>query len=730
VRELAHALGIAGQYTDCNGNTCTVPDETLRTNLNIFGIAGESDEALQQSYSVFLDEQWESWLPPVVVVADSELPARITLTLPQALAGLSFKWQLFLEGSSEAEHQGILAPPQLRPIEERTIAGQLRYRFEFILEQPVSWGYHRLVIHPVDESARSASCAFIVTPSQCYLPPGVDHTAESKRFWGPAVQLYALRSQNNWGIGDFGDLKKLLTWGVSQGMDVLGLNPLHALSLINPHEASPYSPSSRLTQNMLYLNIEAIEDYKASVKAQALVLSETFQDRLNALREADFVNYPGVMATKREVLELIYEHFIEHHIKFNSESARSFFDFVDQAGQSLQNFTLYEALQEHFYQQDCTLWGWPVWPEAYRRHDTDAVLTFAARYQNRIQFFQYLQWQLHLQLQDIHQLTQSQHMGVGLYMDMAVGASGGGAEIWFNQDLYAFTSSVGCPPDTFCPEGQNWGLPPLIPNKVREKSYQPFIETFQKVMQYAGAIRIDHFMGLMRLFWVPPGGSAALGGYVYYPFEDILRIMALESHRNQTMIIGEDLGTVPDGLRDTMLAWNILSYKVFYFEKYADQEYMRAEDLPQAALVTLSTQDLPTVKGYWEGAMPRAKAAMGKLPEGKSVEDEMQWIYLERGRIIRLLQGEGLLPEGPWDSPVMTEPLNLAIHQHLAQTPCWLQMFQLEDAFEQTEQVNIPGTTTEYPNWQRKLPQNLEYYASDARLLSLLKVLACRSVSR
>jgi (1->4)-alpha-D-glucan 1-alpha-D-glucosylmutase len=302
-------------------------------------------------------------------------------------------------------------------------------------------------------------------------------------------------------------------------------------------------------------------------------------------------------------------------------------------------------------------------------------------------------------------------------MDLAVGADRGGADVWANQSLYASNASVGAPPDEFNQKGQNWGLPPMIPQKLREMAYAPWVEILKRNMKYAGALRIDHVMALFRLFWVPPEKSAAEGAYVYYPMDELMGVLALESQRNQCLVVGEDLGMVDPKVREAMNQWGILSYKVFYFERAGEHEFKPPEEYPELSLVTLSTHDLPTLSGYWQGHDIQVKSDLHQYPNEEARDRQVTDRVMERVGILRALERQNLLPEGVTTDPVtvpgMTQALTDAIHLYLARTPAKIQMFQFEDLLGQIDQVNLPGTTQEYPNWRRKIPKTLEDLKSE-----------------
>ncbi len=709
-RHLADALGIEPEYTDVFGKKHRISEETLKRMMETFGLKTDgSADALRKSLENFRLAQETQTLDPVHVLLQSRHPAIFTVRIPEEAYKKTFYWTLTQEDGYV--HTGSFCPAELK-YEGRIKIGSGhhigQYRFQLPVHPPL--GYHQFRLYgEFDGREIQGSMELIVAPERCYLPRML---TENKRIWGMAAQLYSVRSRRNWGIGDFTDLLTLVDSAAEHGAGVLGLNPLHALFPHNPEHASPYSPSSRLFFNVMYLDVEAIPDFSECESAQNLVFSPLFQEKLTHLREAEMIDYAGVAAVKFQVLEMLYQSFRERHLAKNSQWAQEFHAFVREGGKRLESFALFQALQERFHKEDPNVWGWLVWPETYRDPESGAVREFASANRERIEYYMYLQWQADTQLHNAGIRSLERRLPVGMYLDLAVGADRGGAEVWSNQDLYALDTAVGAPPDELNQKGQNWGLPPMIPERLRQAAYRPFIEILRENMKYAGALRIDHFMALMRLFWIPENIPCANGAYVRYPFEDMLAVLALESQRNQCLVIGEDLGTVPPMVREKMQEWGILSYKVFLFEKENEGDFKPPKTYTPQALVTLSTHDLPTLGGFWQGEDIQLRTELDLYPSKSLRNRQIKERFLERMGILAALEKEGLLPdETPMDPaliPVMTPELSRAIHVFLARTPSMMQVVQFEDILQQTTQVNMPGTVDEHPNWRRKLTVSLE----------------------
>jgi (1->4)-alpha-D-glucan 1-alpha-D-glucosylmutase len=717
---LCRHYGIAPDYYDIWGTHHDVSAANLSALLAAMGVPSGSDTEIDAATAAAESERWRALLPAAVVVREHVTPWTIRLHLVAARAASPISWRLSCEDGSALE--GAFDPGALGGAESRELEGERYLAADFVLPATAPCGYHRLAL--LQAGKVLAETLLAVAPARCYRPAAVD---EGARAWGAAVQLYSVRSERNWGMGDFSDLATIVAqWG-ARGAATIGINPLHALYPHNPEHISPYSPSSRCFLNMLYLDVEAIEDFGESDEALALARSPEFRATLEGLRQAELIDYTGVAALKLAALERCYAHFHSHHLAGDTARARAFRDFQTTGGRALQLHALFEALQEQFHRQDPNIWGWPAWPPAYRDPASAEVAHFAQAHIGRVGFYQYLQWQTELQLERVGQRSLQLGLGIGLYQDLAVSVDRGGAEAWAHQDLYALTASVGAPPDDFNLRGQDWGLPPLLPQRLRAAAYAPFIAMLRANMRYAGALRIDHVMGLARLFWVPQGGAPGDGAYVHYPFEDLLGILALESQRNRCLVIGEDLGTVPDEVRAAAAREGILSYRVLIFERRNSGEFKTPAEYPVDALVAVSTHDLPTLAGYWEGRDLLLRQALVQAASDEARQAQLRARAQDRAQLLLALAREQLLPGGvstdPASLPQMTPACARALHAFLARSPSRLLVVQLEDVLGLLDQVNLPGTTSGHPNWRRRLPLALERWPADERFVELTALL-------
>jgi 4-alpha-glucanotransferase len=515
-------------------------------------------------------------------------------------------------------------------------------------------GYHDL--HPLDGGP---STRLVITPRRFRLPA---------RTWGWAVQLYAVRSAESWGMGDLGDLRALDEWSAGLDAGVLMINPLHGSAPTRPQEPSPYSPTSRLWRNILFLRIADLPG-AAGLGADLAALDDAGR-RLN---ETDRIDRDAIHQLKMDALTKL-------HLAFESGAGRGEFEtWLLAQGQSLRRFATWCALAERYGP------AYPAWPEKYRHPGSPAVAAFAAAERSRIRFHEWCQWQLDVQL------AAAGAPGVPLVADLAVGFDPNGADAWAYQDLLGQGCRVGAPPDTFNPAGQDWGLPPFVPWKVRAANYEPFIATMRANLAHCGGLRIDHVMGLFRLYWIPPGGGPRDGAYVRYPAPDLLDLLAVEAERAGAFVVGEDLGTVEDEVREELGERGVLSYRLLWFEDGPPPTY------PAQALAGVTTHDLPTIAGVWTGADLERRRRLGRDGD---LSDEA----LLRAR---LQQATGLPDDAPLDQVVVET------HRALAEAPCLIVTGTLDDAVAAIDRPNLPGTVDEWPNWRLPLPRTLEQIVTD-----------------
>src|SRR5574341_1271817 len=726
--ELAQAYGIASEYWDIWGRRHATSDETKRAILAEMGVRAVTEEDLQKELVDVRARPWRALCDPVLVAGSGAPGACWSLRLPvdegeESLVRL--RWEV-------RDEEGRLCHKaetglSMEPAETYVLEGQRHLRVELPLPPGLEMGYYDLAAYAVTPKRfLDGALRLIVVPDQCFVPPSL---LEGRRIWGLALQLYALRSGRNWGAGDFSDLTEVVEWvACDLKAWIIGLNPVHALKNSRPYHISPYSPDSRLYLNLLYLDVERVPEFQDSAAVGQVVEDGRFRATLQALRADPIVDYDGVTAAKRRLLELCFAHFEETHLRGGAggpelepvtQRGQAFLQYLHDEGEAIEYFALFQALAEAMEREHPEAAVWQEWPEAYRDPRSAAVRTFRASHDARIRLHQYVQWILSEQLGAVAKRARALGMSVGLFHDLALGSDRSGADGWVFQDVLALGVECGCPPDAFSPEGQNWGFPPVNPHRLRATGYRMFVDLLRHNLRFGGALRLDHVMALFRLFWIPRGLPASTGAYVRYPVEDLLGILALESVRHRAMIVGEDLGTVPDEVRERLGAARVLSYRVLYFERWDDGRAKAPDAYPAQALAVVTTHDLPTLAGFWAGRDIEARAGLGSYRDSAAERAAWEERYQDKLRIWTALKAENLLPPGLPDDlaavPLMTPELCAAIHAYLARTPSWVVMASLEDIVGEMAQTNLPGTLDEYPNWSRKASLSVEGLRGDPR---------------
>jgi malto-oligosyltrehalose trehalohydrolase/4-alpha-glucanotransferase len=700
---LAEKVGIEPRFRDVRGDVVVTSTDTKRVLLAAMGLPAANEAEARAALEQLERYEWLSPLPPVAVVrGDSEQPA-VELVLPAATS-TPVTWRLALEDG--AERGGCVEFRELERLAAHLFDDQPLERRRLLLPNGLPCGYHRLTIEP-----GNAATTIVVTPGHCWLP---DVLRDGGRLWGIAAQLYLLRSESNWGIGDFTDLRELVRLAASRGASVVGLNPLHALFPDNPEHASPYSPASRLLLNILNIDVTALPESRDCPDVAELI--RALHDRIEQCRARHLVDYKTVAELKFEVLRKLFD-----ACRADTRRWRAYQAFRRDAGDILERSCLFLALREHFAARSPELADWHAWPEDYRQPDAPSVARFRETHGERVEFLAWAQFVADEQLGAAAALARRHGMPIGLYRDLAIGADGSGAETWTNAAAVVSGARVGAPPDIGNPSGQDWGLPPFHPVRLRNEAYRGFIELIRANMRHAGGLRIDHVMGLRQLWWVPTGHAPRDGAYVRNPMDDLIGILALESQRNRCLVVGEDLGTVPEGFREQLAAANVLSYRVLSFEQNPETRvFLPPADYPRLALAVVGSHDLPTLRGWWDGVDLDLKQDLHLFPGGNEEAAEQRRLrQRDRSRLLEALRAEGLITS-------VTEPefqhLAEAVHAFLARTPSMLAMVQIDDLTGESEPVNLPTTSTEHPNWRRRLRMTLRELEQRAELNNVAKI--------
>lgn len=730
---LIEQRGIGSDFIDAWGKPASVKRENQEKLLKAMGYQINDEAILTEQLEA---EAVEYWLKPIAPVKVVRIGEAIIINIRTSIdnAAKNHTLQFKLESGQSISYK-------FQPVDSNIVAIQeidsLEWH-EYSIELPTSitnviyqrknnpLGYHNLQLllgRKIIGRSR-----FIIAPKACYIPKAI---ANGKKIWGLSVQLYCLRSERNWGIGDFTDLTYLVNESAKIGADFIGLNPIHALYPVNPEFCSPYGPSSRRWLNYLYIDPTAIDGFN-SKPVQQWIEQENIEQTLAELRATDFVDYVGVADIKLKALQLVFKEFKKLHLGKKSPINIAFKNFIQAGGDSLQTLAIFEALQTTLKNDGKNYWGWPAFPEEYQSAELPAVTAFAKKEKHLVDFYLFLQWQASVQLEAASTAATNAGMEVGIYRDLAVGVSDGSAEIWGNKDLYCSDVSVGAPPDVLGPLGQKWGLPPMDPTELFEQQYQPIIDLFSSNMYASGALRIDHVMALLRLWWVHVDDNANDGAYVNYPVDDLLAILALESVRNKSLVIGEDLGTVPDSIRDKLSANGMYSYRVFFFEQAKDGGFYSPSHYPVQSMATLTTHDMPTLTGFWHCDDLVLGKEVGIYPDQEVLSELYDSRHENKQQILKTLHGHASICNSISENVNevgMTKSLNYGMQTHMANGSSALLSLQLEDWLQMDKPVNIPGTHNEYPNWRRKLSLDLKQIFEKQEVQELASQLSKRRIN-
>jgi 4-alpha-glucanotransferase len=669
LRDAAERNGVQQDFFDIFGGRHYTTPDTNRAILTALGFDCASEESLRASLDRLRETEKLRLLPPVLVVSENA-PLRI----PASSARPAFDLDIITEqGAHHRVH-----------IENGIPQSDLR----------LPLGYHEARVSGSSAGDKAAGCTMrlIVTPDCAHSPEPGKHA-------GLGITLYGLRSDRNWGVGDFRDLHDLIDWAVpTLQVDFIALNPLHAIHNRLPYNTSPYLPNSIYYRNFLYLDVEDVPGFD---RISAQLKDAEACAELARLRDSPTVQYEQVAALKRRALDLIFA------VCPPSPECEK---WIAEESDLLRLYATYCALDEHLHSKNPDLWVWPDWPAPYRDPASDAVRQFAAEHEREILFHGWLQWNVDRQLAAVQQHARQAGMGIGLYHDLALATDRCGSGLWAHRKFYVAGCRVGSPPDDFSPTGQDWSFPPPDARQHREDGYRLYTESIRKSLRHGGALRIDHVMRFFRLYWIPEGHDAAHGAYVRDLSGDLVRILALESVRNQAVIVGEDLGTVETAVRETLAGFGILSYRLLYFER-VDGRFKSPAEYPAQSLASSTTHDLATITGFWTSQDIEARFHARTIDHA-AFEAQKHDRARDKQSLLDALFDANLLPPGytrnAADIPELTGELHYAIIGYLARTPSVLWLVNQEDMTKEPAQQNLPGTTFEYPNWSRKMDWSIK----------------------
>ena len=543
------------------------------------------------------------------------------------------------------------------------------------IDQP---GYHRLRFFDKD-------ITLAIAPPRCVT---LDDVARGEKLYGIAVQLYSLRHANDGGIGDTAALRDLVACAARHGADAIALSPVHSLFAADPAHYGPYSPSSRLFLNPLYAD-------PAMLFGTARVAAAAGREQLE---QDSLIDWPSAARAKYALLRRLFDDFAASDLARKTALASDFEDFVREGGERLREHALFEALHRHWFGAVEPKWSWTEWPENWRTPHGAAVRRFADTEARTIQFHIFTQWIAMRSFSAVQQAARDAGMRIGLIADLAIGMNPGGSHGWSRQQDLLLGLSIGAPPDPFNARGQDWGLTGFSPQALIASGFEPFLATLRATMRHAGGVRIDHVMGLGRLWLVPRGAPPTDGAYLAYPLDDLLRLLAIESHRHRAIVIGEDLGTVEPAFRKRLSRAGVAGMDVLPFQRHG-QSFLAPAEWRREAVAMTTTHDLPPVAGWWKGVDIAARDALGLVADRKREERERA---KDRSALWRAFRKAGVVAADEPDSENDAQAVDAAI-AFAAQSPAPLALIPIEDILGLAEQPNVPGTIDEHPNWRRRL---------------------------
>ena len=657
LRVLAIEAGFQPRWTDNDGVERGVSVETLRAALAALGLPADTDAAVVDSRARLSEERASLALPPLRTMTAGDT----------ALLG--------------GAHQNA----RVRLEYEQGGAAEFRLDADGRLPRIDRIGYHRLIVGGQEVTLAVA-------------PPAartLNEAAGGGRMWGLAAQIYGLRSAGDGGVGHFGAVAQLAESAAARGADLVALSPAHALFLADENHYTPYSPSSRLYFNALYADAADVFGADRVGKITASCIG-------SAPDSGGLIDWPRAARGRVALLRALYEDFCRSDLQASSDLAADFLAFRASGGDTLEAHAIFEALHAREFRCDFTKWNWRDWAPELRDPASRAVALFARENACDIGFHVFAQWLVDRSMARAQGRALAAGMRVGLLSDLAIGMNAGGSQAWSRPGDMLLGLSIGAPPDMLAPLGQNWGLTTFSPRTLRASGYAPFLATLRAALRNAGGVRIDHVMGLVRLWLVPDGARATEGVYLSYPTDELLALLCLESRRHEAVVIGEDLGTVPHGFRENLAEHGIAGLRVLQFERN-HEAFKPPHWYPAGAVAMTATHDTATIGGWWKGADIAARAELAQLPPGRTgaqCEDERA---AERDMAWRAFV-EARVAEGP---PPRTDEATRALDaaaRFVAETPAALAILPLEDALGLADQPNLPGTTTEYPNWRRRYP--------------------------
>ena len=702
LRRLSAKLGIVDAYLDQTGVSLRqTSDETRERLLSAMGYDVATEDGAGRALRRLRRQQLAEWIAPVRVVRQgSKSLSTVRVRVPRT-TDAEVVWRLTLVTEEEIRWEW-----------RGTTHGGARRRMTLELPVRPPLGYHDLqVTFAADGQEWTATQRLIVVPPRC-TPPEL--RLHGKRGFGITTNLYTVRSERNWGAGDIGDVKTIAEWLGQYGGAFVGMNPMHALRNCG-YDVSPYSPITRLFRNPLYLRVEDVPQLRRDAAARALIAAPAFQAELVELRAATTLDYARVMALRAPVLESLHRTFVEHEERADTPAGRAYETYLRREDPPLTRFATYMAISEREGPDARS------WPQELRDSNGPAVAALRAELAERVDYHRWLQFEIDRQLGRAAADSLQAGLSLGMYQDLAVGSSSSGSDVWAHPELFIQGATVGAPPDMYSDEGQNWGLPAINPHALRASGYDHWTRLLRAGFRHTGALRIDHALGLFRMFWVPLGESARQGAYMRSFSADLFGILALESVRHNALVVGEDLGTVPADVPGVLAKWGVLSSKVQVFEReFHTGRFREAINYPRMALATVNTHDLPPLVGWAEARDIMLRSEVGDLSDPGVASGMRESRMHDLGALVTSLIDAGLLPHDA-HSHVTSETLIPAVHAFIRRTPSALVGLSLDDLAHESTPVNIPGVWQDrYASWSRRMRETLEEIFAAPRTVTSL----------
>jgi len=691
LHELAHLYGVQKAYYNVLHQRRPSSVDALLSILKALGAPLERLEDVPSALRERRKELWQRPLEPVIVAWNGRLPS-LQVRHPSSLTGAALVCHLTTEDGERREQSYLTS--ELKTLEMTEVEGTRYEVKELYWEDMLPSGYHRLSLRL---KGKAAETLVISAPSRFYHPS----EAEAYRRWGVFAPLYALTGVRGWGSGDLSDLQKLVSWVGDMGGNIVGMLPLLASFLDGNTDPSPYIPASRLLWNEFYLDIMSVPELESCPKAQALLASTSFQKEISTLRNAPQADYHRIMIKKRQILEELCRCLFAVPSKRRDALLR----FI-KTNPVVEDYACFRAARERHGP------SWQAWP----RPLSNGVVGEGDYGEEAKRYYLYTQWLIQEQVERL--LKTSQASNVTLYLDLPLGIHPDGYDVWRERDAFLSGISAGAPPDAVFTKGQNWGFPPLHPERIRKQGYRHFIAYLRHHLKSAGVLRIDHVMGLHRLFCIPEGMSASEGTYMRYHPDELYAILSLESHRSRTVIVGEDLGTVPHYVRPAMKKHGVYRMYVMHYELASTGTGKILKHIPGNSIASLNTHDMFPFAAVWNGTDIEQRIALGIL--GKDVAHLERRLWAERKRaLVRLLQEKGVLDK----TPASAEAVLRACLAFLSASDAAMVLVNLEDLWLETRPQNIPSTTDDvYPNWRNKARHRLDEFCQMPRVVDTLRM--------